>query len=182
MTMFLTAAKSNRKEGRVICVRTSDGGATWHFVSFVTPEPDDNDYAIMPASVRLDSKTILTAVRYRKFIETYLSKDDGKNWERVGRPAPDTGGNPPSLVKLRDRRLALVYGYRVAPFGLRARISTDQGSTWGDEIVLREDGGTWDLGYPRSVQRKDGKMVTVYYYNTKEHPERFIIGVTIWNP
>ena len=181
MTMFLTAAKSNRKEGRVICVRTKDGGKTWNFVSFVTPEPEGNEYAIMPASVRLDSQTILTCVRYRKFIDSYISKDDGVTWERVGRPAPETGGNPPSLVKLRDNRLALIYGRRLKPFGLRARISTDNGRTWSDERVLRQDGGSWDLGYPRSAQRKDGKMVSVYYFNTKEHPERFI-GATIWNP
>ena len=84
-------------------------------------------------------------------------------------------------MKLRDKRLALIYGRRVEPFGLRARISSDNGRTWSDEIVLRQDGGSWDLGYPRSVQRKDGKMVSVYYYNTKEHPERFI-GATIWTP
>jgi hypothetical protein len=57
MTMFLTAAKSNRKEGRVICVRTKDGGQKWEFVSFATPEPEGDEYAIMPASVRLDEKT-----------------------------------------------------------------------------------------------------------------------------
>jgi hypothetical protein len=69
----------------------------------------------------------------------------------------------------------------VEPFGVRARISSDDGRNWSDEIVLRQDGGSWDLGYPRSVQRKDGKMVSVYYYNTKEHPERFI-GATVWTP
>jgi len=181
MTMFLTAAKSNRKEGRVICVRTRDGGKTWNFISFVTPEPEGDEYAIMPASVRLDSKTIFTCVRYRKFIDSYLSKDNGATWERVGRPAPETGGNPPSLIQLQDKRLALIYGRRLEPFGLRARLSSDNGRTWSDEIALRQDGGSWDLGYPRSVQRKDGKIVSVYYYNTKEHPERFI-GATIWNP
>jgi len=181
MTLFLTAAKSNRKEGRVICVRTKDGGKTWNFVSYVTPEPAGDEYAIMPASVRLDPTSIFTCVRYRKFIDSFLSKDDGATWERVGQPAPETGGNPPSLVKLRDNRLALIYGRRLEPFGLRARISSDQGRTWSDEIVLRQDGGTWDLGYPRSVQRTDGKLVSVYYFNTREHPERFI-GATIWNP
>ncbi len=181
MTMFLSAAKSNRKEGRVICVRTRDGGKTWKFVSYVTPEPEGDEYAIMPASVRLDARTILTAVRYRKFIDTYLSRDDGGSWERLGRPAPETGGNPPSLLKLKDGRLALIYGRRLAPFGIRARLSSDSGKTWTDEIVLREDGAAWDLGYVRSAQRKDGKIVSVYYYNTKEHPERFI-GATIWNP
>lgn len=181
MTMFLTAAKSNRKEGGVICVRTKDGGKTWNFVSFVTPEPEGDEYAIMPASVRLDSRTILTCVRYRQFIDSYLSNNDGLTWQRVGRPAPETGGNPPSVVGLRDQRLALIYGRRLEPFGLRAGISKDNGRTWSDEIVLRQDGGSWDLGYPRSVQRKDGKVVSIYYYNTREHPERFI-GATIWNP
>jgi hypothetical protein len=181
LTMFLTAAKSNRKEGRVICVRTKDGGKTWNFVSYVTPEPEGDEYAIMPASVRLDSKTILTAVRYRKFIDTYTSKDDGSTWARVGRPAPETGGNPASMTRLRDKRLALVYGRRLEPFGIRARLSSDNGQTWTDEVVLRQDGGSWDLGYPRTVQRKDGKLVSVYYYNTKQHPERFI-GATIWQP
>jgi len=181
MTMFLTAAKSNRKEGRVICVRTKDGGKTWNFISFVTPEPEGNEYAIMPASVRLDGNRILTCVRYREFIDSYLSSDNGATWERIGRPAPATGGNPPSMVKLRDGRLALIYGRRLEPFGLRARISSDKGRTWSGEIVLRQDGGSWDLGYARSVQRGDGKIVSVYYFNTREHPERFI-AATIWNP
>ena len=50
---------------------------------------------------------------------------------------------------MRDGRIACVYGYRLPPFGLRARLSEDGGRTWGREIVLRDDGGSWDLGYPR---------------------------------
>ena len=67
------------------------------------------------------------------------------------------------------------------PYGIRARISQDRGETWGDEIVLRDDGGNWDLGYTRTVQRPDGKIVTVYYYNLDADSERFI-GATIWDP
>ena len=37
------------------------------------------------------------------------------------------------------------------------------------------------IGYVRSVQRPDGKVVTIYYFQDKEHPESFI-GCTIWNP
>jgi hypothetical protein len=181
LTMFLTAAKSNGREGRVICVRTRDGAKTWTMESYVTPEPEGDDYAIMPSSVRLDANTILTAVRYRKFIDTFISKDNGKTWDRLGRPAPETGGNPPSLVLLKDGRLVLTYGRRLQPYGIRARVSTDQGKTWGDEIVLRDDGGNWDLGYTRTMQRKDGKLVTAYYYNTAANSERFI-GATIWEP
>jgi hypothetical protein len=75
----------------------------------------------------------------------------------------------------------ITYGYRLAPYGIRARISGDQGKSWGNEIILRDDGGSWDLGYTRTVQRTDGKLVTVYYFNTASSAERFI-GATIWQP
>ncbi|MGE5646819.1 MAG: exo-alpha-sialidase [Acidobacteriota bacterium] len=179
LTMFLTAAKRNGKEGRVIAVRTDDGAKTWRMLSFVCPEPEGRDYAIMPSSVRLPGGAILTAIRYREWIDLYRSDDGPETWSYVGRPAPGTGGNPPSMVRLADGRLALTYGYRVKPFGIRARLSGDEGRSWGEEIVLREDGGNWDLGYPRTVQRSDGKLVTAYYYNTNSQAERFI-GATIW--
>ena len=35
LTIFLTAAKSNGREGRVICARTQDGGLTWKLVGMV---------------------------------------------------------------------------------------------------------------------------------------------------
>jgi hypothetical protein len=182
LTMFLTAAKSNGKEGRVISVRTRDGGKTWSFVSFVGPEPEGNDFAIMPSSVRLSKNSIVTAIRHRAFIDAYRSDDDGKTWRFVTKPAPDTGGgNPPSMLRLKDGRLAITYGYRSAPFGIRARLSHDNGETWSDEISLRSDGGAWDLGYTRTVQRPDGKLVTVYYFNEAKDKERYI-GATIWDP
>jgi len=181
MTIFLTAAKSNKKEGRVVAARTTDGGRSWTRLAYVHDQPAGNDYGIMPSSVRLSPTSILTAVRYRRFIETYRSDDNGSSWQHVARAVPDTGrGNPPSLVKLKDGRLVITYGYRAEPYGIRARISKDEGKTWDDEVALRSDGGTWDLGYPRTVQRQDGKLVTVYYYNVG-NTERFI-GATIWEP
>ncbi|HQO33832.1 MAG TPA: exo-alpha-sialidase, partial [bacterium] len=65
--------------------------------------------------------------------------------------------------------------------GIRARISKDEGQTWDPEIILRCDGASWDLGYPRTVQRPDGKCVTVYYFHHPDQPERYI-GCTIWDP
>lgn len=183
-TLFLTAAKSNGKEGRVICVRTPDGGKTWKFISFVGPEPPENDMAIMPSSVRLSPHVILTAIRHPGWIDLYRSNDDGETWNFLSKPAPNTGahhGNPPCLVKLKDGRLAITYGFRSEPYGIRARISDDGGKTWGEEILLRTGGGTWDLGYTRTVQRPDGKLVTVYYFNDNKNTERYI-GATIWEP
>ena len=182
LTMFLTAAKSNGREGRVICVRTEDGGRTWRQIGLVGPEPDASDFAIMPSSVRLSPSSILTLVRHRRWIEAYRSDDNGSNWSHVIRAVPDTGrGNPPSLVKLADGRLLVTFGYRAEPYGIRARISSDQGRTWSDDIILRSDAVDWDLGYTRSVQRPDGKIVTVYYYNDSTSTERYI-AATIWTP
>jgi len=180
MTVFLTAAKSNNKEGRVLCARTTDGAKTWKMINWVCPEPAAEDFAIMPSSVRLEGKSILTTVRHRKFIAAWRSDDNGANWKMVGQPVDDTGGgNPPALLKLPGGKLVLTYGFRNEPYSIRARTSTDEGKTWSKDIMLRADGGAWDMGYTRTVRRTDGNLVTVYYYNTSRDSERFI-GATIW--
>jgi BNR repeat-like domain len=182
--LFLTAAKQDRREGRPLCVRTTDGGLTWKFVSWIGDEP--KGYGIMPATVRLGKKELLTAIRRhegpKNWIETYRSLDDAKSWRLDALPAPDLGeGNPASLIRLADGRVCLTYGYRAAPYGIRGRLSRDGGRTWGEEIILRGDGGGRDLGYPRSVQRSDGKIVTVYYFQDEPLGDRYI-AATIWEP
>lgn len=182
--LFLTASKANRKEGRVICAGTIDGGKTWSFIANIGPEP--TGYAIMPATVRLAPGKILTTIRCREgdksWIDAYRSSDDGKNWNYLSRPAPDCGeGNPPALIRLRDGQLCLTYGFRAEPFGIHARFSSDGGQTWTKPFILRDDGASRDLGYPRTVQRPDGKIVTIYYFHDKTGVDR-TIQATIWDP
>jgi hypothetical protein len=186
--LFLTASKTNRREGRPICVRTSDCGKSWQLVSHIGPEP--RGYAIMPSTVRLAPRELLTTIRRweesatpRSWIEAWKSTDDGVTWSFLNKPVPDTGeGNPPHLLKLADGRLCLTYGNRAKPYGIFARLSQDEGRSWSPPITLRADGGGRDLGYPRSVQRRDGKVVTVYYFwDEKTGPERYI-AATIWSP
>jgi hypothetical protein len=183
-TVFLTAAKTNGREGRPLCARTTDGGKTWNFVGWIAPEPVG--YSIMPSSVRVSETGLLSAVRNREgdksWIDAYFSPDDGRSWELRSTPAPDTGeGNPAAMLKLADNRICITYGVRAKPFGMRAKLSRDNGQTWGNEIMLRGDGGGRDLGYPRSVERPDGKVVTVYYFNDDPKQTRYIVA-TIWDP
>lgn len=182
--IFLTAPKTDGQEGRPFCARTTDGGRSWQFVSWINEQPVG--YAIMPSTVRLNDHELLTAVRCRDgdkaWIETYRSADDGRHWNHDGVPAPDLGeGNPPSMIRLQDGRVCLTYGYRKAPYGIRARLSSDGGRTWAPEIILRADGGGRDLGYPRTVQRPDGKIVTIYYFHDQPLGDRYI-AATIWSP
>ncbi len=147
----------------------------------------------MPASVGLSESRILVAVRChdgaselekaRNWIDLYASNDNGSSWTLLGRPVPNTGygGNPPTLKRLHDGRLCLTYGYRDMPYGIRARVSEDSGATWDDEIILRDDAGNHDIGYPRTTQLPDGTLVTVYWLNDDPEGERYI-AATLWKP
>lgn len=182
--VFLTASKPNGTEGRPFCARTTDGGVTWRFLAYIGPEP--RGYAIMPSTVRVSPTGLVTTIRRldpdQSVIDAYASHDDGRSWSLLSTPEPVMGeGNPPSLLRLPDGRLSLIYGYRAQPYGIRARLSSDDGKTWSDPITLRDDGGGRDLGYVRSVIRSDGRIVAVYYYNDRTSPARYL-AATIWEP
>lgn len=188
-TLFLTANKQNGHEGRVFCARTENGGKSFDFLSFVGPEPEGFD--IMPASVRLSEERSLVAIRsrgpgdtpstHKNWIDLYQSDDDGATWRYFNQPVADTGrgGNPPTLTKLQDGRLCITYGFRDAPYEMRARLSEDNGATWSDDILISSQAGNHDIGYPRTVQRADGKIVTIYYFNDTPMGERYL-AATIW--
>lgn len=186
MLAVLTASKQNRREGRPICVRTRDGGASWNLVSTIGPEP--KGFAIMPATVRLVSGDLLTVLRCReddrRWLAAYLSPDQGASWCALPEPISDTGkGNPPALVRLADDRLCLAYAVRSVPSRICVRFGSPDGRHWSEERVLRtDDDANWDVGYPRLLQRPDGTLVLVYYYNhaLRETPSWRSIEVTLF--
>ncbi|MEJ2702908.1 MAG: sialidase family protein [Sedimentisphaerales bacterium] len=149
--------------------------------------PEPGGFAIMPSTVRISDTELLTTLRRRegtfRWISAWRSQDNGQTWTQEKDPVDYLGeGNPPMLNKLRDGRLCLTYGFRAYPYSIRTRLSTNNGRIWGPQIVLRDDGVDRDIGYVRSVQRPDGKMVTIYYISDEETgPERYV-GATIWDP
>ena len=184
---FLTATKVDGDQGRVFCVETRDAGQSFQFVSWLREFPEGIEN--MPSTVRLPSGRLLTAIRCRSEIESkgwidlMYSDDNGTNWGLLSKPVTGTGsaGNPPAMLYLSDGRLCLIYGYRDKGAGIRYVISTDDGKSWDEEIIIRDDAGNHDIGYPRAIERPDGKVVLVYYYNDTADSERYI-AATIWKP
>lgn len=190
LTAFIATDKDGGDEGWPCCIRTEDGGATWRHIGWIGQQPPAGyGYSIMPATIPLGEHGYLSMIRRAGVIdgkkgwwlEGYVSPDNGQSWYLLDQPKIDNAGNPAAMIRLQDGRIAMAYGWRKAPYGLRARISNDDGQTWEDEIVLRVDGASWDIGYPRMVQRPDGQCVIIYYYHHPDQPERYIAS-TIWDP
>ena len=196
---FVSGSKARFKRdengGMVYPIKTTDGGITWtkgSLVSRVTePSESKHDVALMPATVRISPKKLvccirnLTAYPKKGWIDCRVSNDNGRTWSLASTPVGNEAGTtPPALTKLSDRRLVLTYGYRkplAGPTSIRAKISEDEGKTWGEELILRSGGGDEDIGYTRNALRPDGKIVTIYYWQEDEKAERDI-AATIWTP
>jgi hypothetical protein len=105
------------------------------------------------------------------------SKDGGKTWTEPH--SIGVWGLPSHLLRLRDGRLLMSYGHRRKPFGNQARLSTDNGKTWGEPILLSGDGKSGDLGYPSTVELKDGTLLTVWYESMTE-PKLAVLRQAKW--
>ncbi|MBX3438682.1 MAG: exo-alpha-sialidase [Planctomycetaceae bacterium] len=190
VTAFVAAAKDGGQEGQPLCMRTTDGGLNWELVGWIGEQPPESyGYGIMPATVAVGENGYLSMIRRggvfdgqrRWWVEPFVSPDQGKSWFLLDGPVMENAGNPATLTRLQNGDLALAYGWRLAPYGIRAKVSKDDGQTWSREMILAADGASWDIGYPRSVQRADGKCVTIYYHHRADRPERIIVA-TIWDP
>lgn len=92
------------------------------------------------------------------------STDGGKTfeWQSMG-----FQGHPLQALRLADNRVLVSYGYRHKPYGIRARILNAECTDFASapEIVLRNDGGSTDLGYPWSVLLDNNRVLVTYYFN-----------------
>jgi sialidase-1 len=106
------------------------------------------------------------------------STDGGKSFEKW----QDLGfrGHPLHALRLPDKRVLLVYGYRHAPQGIRCRMLDAEctNAATAPEMILREDGSGFDLGYPWSTMISKDKVLVTYYFNQHDGP-RYIAGTIL---
>lgn len=156
----------DRPFGIVSCAESRDG-LHWDVLGEVPlPENVTNGQFHEPHVIELNDGALLCLIRYHYpngglGIYKSVSRDGGRTWSTP--EDMDIHGSPPHLLRHSSGAIVLTYGWRHAPYGQRARISRDDGATWSDEIILRDDGPDGDLGYPCSVELPDGNILTVYY-------------------
>lgn len=154
---------------------STDDGQTWRVLDDIPLRPGDRyeDYHELHAVETTNHRLVVHIRNHSKTNggETLQceSADGGKTWSE---PHPiGVWGLPSHLLRLRDGRLLMSYGYRRAPYGNQARVSEDHGRSWSQPITISADGVRGDLGYPSTVELADGALLTVWYEQQESNPK-----------
>ncbi|MBD2864361.1 sialidase family protein [Paenibacillus oceani] len=173
-----------RTPGRVQLNVTTDRGRTWEMVSRL-PDAEDTIF-YEPNLYRTASGKLVAFLRSVKKnvpneranpLFTCESIDNGRTWANL-REHPIYTPNPFDVIALQSGRVLLSYGYRHPPYGIRARLLDAECENIGEveEVMLREDGCGFDIGYTGAAQLDNGDILIVYYYFDRYKGERYIAG------
>jgi sialidase-1 len=170
-------------EGRIGVCESSDDGQNWRWLAGIPTRQGDAhaDYHELHAVEAADGSIIAQIRNANKNNkgETLQSEssDGGRTWttpHSIG-----VWGLPSHLLLLQNKNLLMTYGYRRKPYGNKARLSRDHGRSWSDPVTLSDDGAGGDLGYPSTVQLKDGSLLSVWYERFADSP-RAVLRQARW--
>lgn len=167
-----------RKTGNFLLI-SEDKGLTW---KYSCPVATDEEAVFNETSIYETPKGDLVAFIRTAGLEDQAciarSTDGGKSfspWKKMG-----FQGHPLQATRLPDDRVLLVYGYRHKPYGIRARILNAECTDYetAEEIIIRTDGGTTDIGYPWATVIDENKVLVTYYFN-QDNGTRHIAGTIL---
>ena len=171
-------SKTSRKTSTYL-IASDDKGLSWQFMSTVAA---DTTATFNETSIYETPKGDLVAFLRTAGLDDQAciarSTDGGKTfeqWQKMG-----FQGHPLNALRLPDERVLLTYGYRHKPYGIRARILNAECTDYATapEIILRNDGGSSDLGYTWPVLLDDNHVLVVYYFNNNGGT-RYIAGTIL---
>lgn len=151
---------------------SEDKGLTWEYSC---PVATDEQASFNEASIYETPKGDLVAFLRTANLNDQAciarSTDGGKTFE----PWQEMGfqGHPLHALRLPDDRVLVTYGYRHKPYGIRARILNAECTDFATapEIILRDDGGTTDIGYPWTAMLDKRRILVTYYFSVSGGPQ-----------
>ncbi len=172
-------------DNRVGVCESVDDGRSWRWLASIPTRPGDDHraYHELHAVQAADGRIIAHIRNHNKTNERETlqteSADGGRSWttpREIG-----VWGLPSHLLRLDDGRLLMTYGYRRKPYGIQARMSTDNGRTWSAAITISDDGTSGDLGYPSTVQLGDRSLLTIWYERAADS-DNAVLRQARWSP
>ena len=175
---------------QVQCYKENDKGEFeyFSFVPNIVAEKDELwELADEPHVIALPSGKIIVHIRAQRFIDgrgaegwedftlyQSVSEDGGKTFSSPVALLPVLGGAPAHLYRHSSGALISVYGYReyvdtTKPSAICALVSRDDGESWKAYYLAGCD-HSWDMGYPSTVEKADGTLLTGYYDHDGDGP------------
>jgi hypothetical protein len=154
---------TNMPEYHVIFgVKSFDKGESWGRPFEIASVPE-LDFEEPGGFVAASGRVVLLARETKsRTLYEFHSDDCGLSWSKpVATGHPEYPANP---FRLRDGRMAVIMGRRLAPFGIRIYVSEDDRHSfnWHDPVVVC-DLSNKDLGYATAGVREDGTVLAIYY-------------------
>ncbi|MBT5873009.1 MAG: exo-alpha-sialidase [Candidatus Latescibacteria bacterium] len=160
---------TNPNASNVWFMTSADRGATWEPRGRIANDPEGINYYNETAVYQGEDGKLIAFMRVEQDrddrLHTSVSYNAGKTWSSPKRER--LKGHPYQAVRLPSGNVLLVYGYRHEPRGIRACLLEPECDNIddADEVILRDDGGSFDLGYPHALTLRDGTVLVTYYYN-----------------
>ena len=160
--------ESERTRDYAYILRSRDNGKTWDEPSLIGEGYNETALLLLPdgallAAMRSDDRGQLLAV--------CRSTDSGATWS-APTPVTDAREHPADLTLLKNGWIVMYFGVRHEPYGVNALVSRDNGVTWDTRLILCDDLGPNDLGYPSTVKLGD-QLVTAYYCSPPGSPPEY---------
>ncbi|MCY4409795.1 MAG: sialidase family protein [Caldilineaceae bacterium] len=204
----LAAMSVGLPTGGVELYGSDDNGLSWEPLARICDDPTGDGRPTYAGLLRLPSGRLqcytLNIDGLRDAIQMNYSDDGGYSWSRP-EPIVRWGRSPwakrarerrgtmweagkyyrsPWPMQLADGRILVLFGRRKPPHGIGLIVSDDEGETWSDEQILRDDSPIRDLGYPVATEVEPGRIFTAYYFTMDDGNgfggTRYIAGSTFF--
>lgn len=175
-TAFKEGEYAPKEKQGVLCYKVNTDGSMEH----VGEIPDNESLEFCePYMIECDDGSLICHIRADRDFTLYQSEsyDKGKTWSVPHPILEKNGGAPAHIIRHSSGVLISAYSYREYPYGIKVMFSHDNGKSWDTDYMIYKNKVSDDLGYPATIELKDGSLFTVFYAHKSEDEPAEILGI-----